>query len=287
MKPSKELSIGLLQTLLGKPPRLLEVVEEVLRGSAISLESLSQEYGFRMMFINLRDAKSYEELDNLVYGILRSELGEVLKLLPPGYVDFAKIFLEIENIEYLCAAASSKNWRYLKHSLSSIEIEGSFQEASQISKLSDYGGCEGTDLACFYAKYLDRVKRVLDTVGEDYSKAYEVVKSLAILHYYRYLRNSELIGLSSNSIEKFMELVKPDPLTEIALRKGISYLNRLDKESLARYTLHEALVTVGIARELLAHGEELINLLVLFLTTRYYETKVLKYTFLPKALRRW
>lgn len=284
MRPSKEVSVGLIQTLVSKPPRVPDMIDAALRDLDISLEAVSQQYGFRLMLINVRDARSYEELDRQIYSVLRSEVGEVENFLPKNYLNYVKTFLELRELERHCLGASPKRAEVSSHS-PSLAIGASKEDAPSDALLGPVacgGGIEG-----LLVEYLNNVRKALSEVDEDITWAYEVIKSMVALRYYRYLRNVELLGLGTSDLGQFLSFLGLNPISEVALRRAIESLRRLDGAGLMKYTIYEAAEALGIAANHLSHREGLINLLTLYLITKYYEFMILRYVFLPKSLRRW
>lgn len=279
MRPSKEVSMGLIQTLMSKPPRLLDMIDAASRDLDVSLEALSQQYGFRLMLINIRDAGSYEELDRQVYSIIRSEVREVESFLPSNYLGYVGAFLELRELERRCMSAPPAGAGAKPSAVGAggEEARGAPQGSTACGK-----GVEG-----LLFEYLDDVKKALSGVDEDSELAYEVIKSVVALCYYRYLRNAELLGLGTGDLERFLSSLSLSPIGEVAVRRAVESLRRVDGAGLMRYTIYEAAEAVRIATNHLSHREGLINLLTLYLVAKYYEFAVLRYVFMPKSLRRW
>lgn len=284
MRPSGEVAVGLIQTLLSRPPRIADMLDAALRDHDIGLETVAQQYGFRLMFMNFRNVKSYEELDQHQLTVFKSEVGEVLKFLPQNYVLFVKTFFELGDLESLCLN-SSTTMKTFSLSILSPTYVGQVGKDSRNPSLSGQDFCGSVE--SLYKEYLSKVRKSLDMISEDSTRVYEVVKSLSALHYYRRVRNTELLGLGADNFENFLGLIKLEPLSEVVLRKAVKSLSQLDKVGLTKYTVHEAVEALKIATDLLAHREGLVNLLALYLVTRYYEFKVARYVFIPKVLRRW
>lgn len=284
MRPSKEVSVGLIQTLMSKPPRVPDMIDAALRDLDISLEAVSQQYGFRLMLINIRDARSYEELDRQIYSVLRSEVGEVENFLPKNYLNYVRTFLELRELERHCLSASPKGAEVPSRSPSPVVGVSKEDEPSDalLGPIACGSGIEG-----LLVEYLNNVRKALSEVDEDSTWAYEVIKSMVALRYYRYLRNVELLGLGTSDLGQFLSFLRLNPISEVALRRAIESLRRLDGAGLMKYTIYEAAEALGIAANHLSHREGLINLLTLYLVTKYYEFMILRYVFLPKSLRRW
>ncbi|MCX8184724.1 MAG: hypothetical protein RMI56_01110 [Sulfolobales archaeon] len=283
MKPSREVSVGLIRTLLSRPPRISDMLEAALKDLDVGIESVSQQYGFRILFTNLRDVKSYEELDKQVLAVLRNEVCEVVKALPENYVDFVKTFFKLMDIEILCLETPPS--RVISMSLGSIAESKSSDFEGVVAHMHDV--CVERGIDSVYVEYLNRVLKSLTTVDEDYRWVYEAVKSLVALHYYRYLKNSELLRLEIKNFENFLKILDLDPLTEITLKKSLEALSRVDVAELSKYTVYEASEALDIATKLTYFREGLINILTFYLISKYYETKVTRYVFLPKVLKRW
>ncbi|MEM1699074.1 MAG: hypothetical protein QXT76_04540 [Sulfolobales archaeon] len=283
MRPSREVSIGLIQTLMSRPPRIHDMLEVALRDLDISVETASQQPGFRLMLVNLRDVKSYEELDRQVRAILENEIGEVVKYLPHAYLDYVKTFFELGELELRCLGSSKTGGAHSATPLSADKDAGvKLATTAYLEHAACREGVEG-----LLIEYLSRVRSSLSEISEDCSWAYEVIKSLAVLHNFRYLRNAELIGLGSSKLDQFLRLLNLNPLTEILLKRAVDSLGRIDRAGLIKYTIYEAVEALNIANGLLSHRDGLINLLTLYLVIKYYESKILRYVFLPKTLKRW
>ncbi len=270
MKPSKEVSVGLIRTLLARPPRVGDMIDAALKDLEVSLEAVLQERGSRLMYSNLRDVRSYEELDRQSRAIVRSEVEEVTRFLPQEYLDFARTFFDLGELERLCASQAQPS--------PAAEERGSSAASPP---------CDSGEVERFYADYLKRLNRSLAEIREDGAWAYEFAKSLVALQYYRYLRNAELLKLGADGFERFARSLGLSPLSELLLGKAIDSLSRLDKAGLSKYTIYEAAEALGMATHMLSYREGLVDLLTLFLVTKYYEPRVARYVFLPRALRRW
>ncbi|MCX8208700.1 MAG: hypothetical protein N3G79_03520 [Sulfolobales archaeon] len=285
MKPSKEVSVGLIRTLLSRPPRLRDMLEAALKDLDLGVESVSQQYGFRVMFVNLRDVRSYEELDKHVFSILKSEVRDVVRALPDNYVNFTRTFFELMDTEVFClktpsASAFSSSLALLASAESDYKVFESL--AARMRSVCGERGIEGA-----YTEYLGRVLKSLTAIDEDYRWVYETIKSLVALHYYRYSKNSALLGLEAGNLELFLMSLHLDPLAEVVLRKSLEILGRVDAAGLSKYTVYEASEALDIATKLIYFREGLIDLLAFYLTTKYYESRIVRYVFLPKVLRRW
>ncbi len=277
MKPSKEVSIGLIRTLLARPPRVVDMINAALKDLDLSLETVLQQHGSRLMYLNLRDVRSYEELDQQTYAIAKSEIEETVKFLPQEYLGFAKTFLELGDLERYCLSRSDPESRPRPQSSSAKEIGAALGSPP----------CDSGEVKRFYADYLERVRASLVRIREDWSWAYEFTKSLVALHYYRYLKNAELLKLGTEGFGKFVEALRLNPLSELLLGKAVDSLSRVDKARLSKYTIYEAAEALSMATHMLFHREGLVDLLTVFLATKYYEPKVARYAFIPKVLRRW
>jgi len=284
LRPSREVSVGLIQTLMSRPPRMLDMLEIALRDLDISIETASQQYGFRLMLINLRDVRSYEELDRQIHAVLKNEIGEVVKYLPQVYLNYVKAFFELGELELRCLG-SSKAAGPASYALSLLTGKD-VEEKSAVITHFEHGTCRN-GIEGLLIEYLNKVRNSFNEIGEDCTWVYEVIKSLAVLHYFRYLRNAELLGLVSPKLDQFLRLLNLSPLTEIPLKRAVESLERVDKAGLIKYTVYEAVEALNIANRLLSHRDGLINLLTLYLVTKYYESKILRYVFLPKMLKRW
>lgn len=260
------------------------MLDAALRDLDIGLETVAQQYGFRPMFMNFRNVKSYEELDQHQLAVFKSEIGEVAKFLPQNYVLFVKTFFELRSLESPCLYSSTTMKTFSLPVLSPTGV-GQVGKDARNSSLPGQGSCGSVE--SLYKEYLSKVRKSLDMISEDSTRVYEVVKSLLALHYYKRVRNSELLGLGAGNFENFLKLIELEPLSEVVLRKAVKSLSQLDRAGLAKYTVHEAVEALNIATDLLAHREGLVNLLALYLVTRYYEFKVMRYVFIPKVLRRW
>lgn len=269
---------------MSKPPRVLDMIDAALRDLDVSLEAASQQYGFRFMLINIRDARSYEELDRQVYSVLRSEVGEVENFLPKNYLSYVRTFLELRELERHCLSTSPKRAGATPSSPSPIISVGKEGAPSDVlpGPIACGGGIEG-----LLVEYLDNVRKALGEVDEDSTWVYEVIKSIAALRYYRYLRNAELLELGTSDLEQFLSFLRLNPISEVALRRAVESLRRVDGAGLMKYTIYEAAEALSIAANHLSHREGLVNLLTLYLVAKYYEFMILRYVFLPKALRRW
>lgn len=269
---------------MSKPPRMLDVLEAALRDLDVSLEAASQQYGFRLMLLNLRDVRSYEELDRQIHAILKFEINEVARLLPQAYLNYVETFFELGELERKCLS-TSKAAESLSHSPPSPIDTKERMKSTGVSR-SGYAACVD-GIEGLLVEYLSKVQKSFIEIDEDYTWAYEVVKLLIALRYYKYSRNVELLGMGSNKFNQFLGLLSLNPLIETPLRRAVEALSRVDKAGLVKYTIYEAVEAINIAAGLLAHRDELINLLTFYLVTKYYEFNVLRYVFLPKVLRRW
>ncbi|MCS7099876.1 MAG: hypothetical protein NZ925_06015, partial [Sulfolobales archaeon] len=165
MKPSKEVSVGLIRTLLSRPPRLRDMLEAALKDLDLGVESVSQQYGFRVMFVNLRDVRSYEELDKHVFSILKSEVRDVVRALPDNYVNFTRTFFELMDTEVFClktpsASAFSSSLALLASAESDYKVFESL--AARMRSVCGERGIEGA-----YTEYLGRVLKSLTAIDED------------------------------------------------------------------------------------------------------------------------
>ncbi|MDW8010940.1 MAG: hypothetical protein RMH84_05045, partial [Sulfolobales archaeon] len=95
------------------------------------------------------------------------------------------------------------------------------------------------------------------------------------------------LGLEAGNLELFLMSLHLDPLAEVVLRKSLEILGRVDAAGLSKYTVYEASEALDIATKLIYFREGLIDLLAFYLTTKYYESRIVRYVFLPKVLRRW
>ncbi len=281
MKPSKELSIGLLQTLLAKPPKLEELLDYAVKEVELGADYLARLPGFRSYLLSLLEVRSYEDADRVLYEALLSELRTLERFLPESYLEFLKTFLELYYIDYVTlslAKAPRGTSDFAKASLVK------FAEATSLSSVAvEYSRCSSRDIRCFLMRYLERVQSSFIELREAEPRALDAVRTLVAVRYFNYYRNAELLGLKLGEFERVVAEVGISPVVEVSLRR---VLERLERAELTRYTVHEASVTYPLLKELLAYSGGLANILTLYLVNRYYELKVLRYSLLPKSLRR-
>jgi len=285
VKPSKELSIGLLQTLLARPPKLEELLDYAVKEVELGADYLARLPGFRSYLLSLLEVRSYEDADRVLYEALSTELHTLERFLPENYLEFLKKFLELYYIDYVSLSlvkAPGETSDFAKASL--VKLAGG---TSLSSVAAEYSGCTSRDVRCILMRYLERVRSSYTKLREAESRALDAVRTLVAVRYFNYYRNAELLGLKLGEFERVVAEIGINPVVEVSLRKVLDRLERLERAELTRYTVHEASVTYPLMKELLAYSGGLANVLTLYLANRYYELKVLRYSLLPKSLRRW
>jgi len=280
LKPSKELSVGLLQALLARPPRLEEVLDYAVKGAELSAEYLTRLPGFRSHLLGLLESKSYEDADRVLYEAFSAELHTLERVLPENYLEFLRRFLELYYIDYIALGPSGA-----LGGASSLTGVGLVRLASSVA--AEYSRCTPRDIRCSLTVFLERVKVSHSRLRERGSRALDATKALVAVRYFNYLRNSELLGLKLGDLERALAGLSINPVVEVSLRRVLERLEGLGGAELARYTVYEASATYPMMKELLAYYGGLANILTLYLVNRYYELKVLRYALTPKSLRRW
>jgi hypothetical protein len=284
VKPSKELSIGLIQVLLSRPPRLEEVLEYATKGAELTAEYLTRLPGFRLHLINLSQSKSYEEVDRTLNEALSAELHLLEDFLPENYLGFLKLFLEFYQMEYIVLSLSGAPGVVGSPSESSlVKLTG----VSMKSLAAEYSSCAPRDMECTLMRFLERVREAYIKLREYESRALDAIKVLVAVRYFNYVKNSELLGLKLGRFEDLLARLGINPVVEIPLRRVLERLRGLSRAELTRYTVHEAALTYPLVKELLTYSGSLADILTLYLVNRYYELKVLRYSLLPRSLRRW
>jgi len=285
MKPSKELSMGLLQILLARPPKLEEILDYAVKGMELGAEYLTRLPGFRTHLLSLLESKSYEDVDRALHGVFSTELRTLERFLPENYVDFLAKFLELYYIDYIALSISGT----LKAAPGSTWVSTAGLTSATISStvIAEYSKCAPKDVKCFLMKFFERIKASHDKLGERESRALDAIKALVTVRYFNYFRNSELLGLKLSGFEEVLAELGINPVVEISLKRALEKLEKLGGAELTRYTVYEASATYPLMRELLAYSGGLANILTLYLVSRYYELKVLRYTLVPRSLRRW
>ena len=285
MKPSKELSIGLLQILLARPPKLEELLDYAVEEVELGADYLARLPGFRSYLLSFLEAKSYEDADRVLYEALSTELRILESFLPKSYLEFLRAFLELYYIDYITlslARAPGEIPDLAKAII--VKLSG---VTSLSSLVVEYSRCTSRNVRCALMRYLERVRSSYTKLGEPGSRALDAVKALIAVRYFNYYRNAKLLGLKLEELEKVLAEVGINPVVEVSLRRVLERLEKLEEAKLARYTVHEASATYPLLKELLAYSGGLANILTLYLVNRYYELKVLRYSLLPKSLRRW
>jgi hypothetical protein len=278
VKPSKELSIGLLQILLAKPPKLEELLDCAVKGLELSTEYLTRLPRPELYLLNLLESRTYEDVDRILYESFSIELRILDRFLPDKFLHFLRTFLELYYIDYVALGTTK------------IPSESSLVRLILInlsSVISEYSKCTPKDIECFLMTFSERIRSSHDELEERGSRALDVAKALIAVRYFNYLRSSELLGLKLSKIEKVLAKLGMNPIVEASLRKLLERLEKLSKTELTRYTIYEAGVTYPLVKELLVYSGGLANTLTLYLVNRYYKLKVLRYSLLPRSLRRW
>jgi hypothetical protein len=273
-----------LVTYLSKNPRLEELLELALEGRSADLAQMISRYNSRPDYLKLAALKTADEVDAALTDLIRAELERIYDLLPSPYARYFRAFLPLYDFEKMLSAFS-------RGDLS--EVRTGFLRRED---LSTYGRCvkEGT-YSCLIESFLENIRKCFETnisreyfaAAEDCSDSLRCLILAVTAGYTKYFLNTAKLGIERGEDPKeFIGRVLRG-FREISgygyeLEKVVNHLTHVSRSEPYRVTLLEASYVYGKCKDYLLYSPQVVDLLTLYLVSRYYELHVLRYT-LPQS----
>ncbi len=277
IKLSREASLGTVLIYLTKQPRLEELIESLMKGTAIEYSYLVLEKEARPNFIKLLTVSSISELDKCVFEIYRDEFEYIGSILPDEYSYYLYTFLEIYDFEKLFAIHSA-----------SQKVYQSIYTYTNLLDNPQYKPCYmSSSYRCFLEVYINRILSIFKKINSKYLESYidalNAIVIFASIRYFMFLKNSHILALAEYSYSEFVKFItqRLKLSNQLVMYKFHTVLENIEKsikESLDVLEIYETAYVYGIIKDILYFSNQLIDQLTLYLINRYYEQKLMRYT---------
>ncbi|MCS7112181.1 MAG: hypothetical protein N3D82_04380 [Ignisphaera sp.] len=276
MKLSREASLATVIIYLTKSPRLEELVDGLIKNTAIEYNRIMLEKDTRNGFVKLLSVGSLSELDEYIFNIYRGEFEYVGGILPEEYSRYLHTLLEIYDFEKL-----------LIMYITPKKVPQPTYMYTDILNDPQYMVCyRNPSYRCLLEIYIDRIisiyRRIYRTYLENYVNALKAIAIFTSIRYFMHLKNSQILELAEYNYSEFIKFVsqKLNLSNQLIVHKLHTILENIEKfvgESLDVLEVYEVVYVYDAVKSILYPSYQLVDQLTLYLINRYYEQKMIRY----------